>query len=99
MWGFFFFFYKRHVRLRRKKKKVKNTAGLKKEVQIFSEQEFDYKKQWILLCLKKKDLLMNTLSRGWAGAECNGLKACAVICLQETINKKRDYSSFLRKLH
>ena len=34
---------------------------------------------------------MNTLSReeGWAGAECNGLKACAIICLQETINKKK----------
>ena len=56
MWVFFFclFFFKRHVRLRRKKKKkVKNTAGLKKEVKIFSEQEFDYKNDGYC-CVKKK---------------------------------------------
>ena len=36
-----------------KKKKVKNTAGLKKEVKIFSEQEFDYKNDGYC-CVKKK---------------------------------------------
>lgn len=40
-----------------KKKKVKNTAGLKKEVKIFSEQEFDYKN--VGYCVKKKKRLID----------------------------------------